>query len=102
MRKPLIVVALAASLVASGCGADKSREDAGDVTKVCPENVNTEGATYLESCVDKSPKRVIANHNLFPNLATGCDGYGHRYYVSTRRNQDPIVIDDPSCPGGAR
>lgn len=95
---PLAAVGIA--LAVTGCGGDKSREDAGDLSNVCKDNV-TQTAAQGSNCVDKSPKRVIANHNHFPNISTGCDGYGHRFYVTTRAaGNQVLVIDDASCPGG--
>lgn len=82
------------ALAVAGCGADRSREDAGDLTGVCKD-------AQQGNCIDKSPKRVIANHNHFPNITTGCDGYGHRYFVTTRAAADPVIINDPdTCPIG--
>lgn len=37
----------------------------------------------------------------FANVAMACDGHGHRVYTTTRANAGPVVITDPSCPGGA-
>lgn len=47
----------------------------------------------------EAPRAVIINPDGFPNLATGCDGHGHRYYVTTRDNTPPVIIDDKSCDG---
>lgn len=85
-----IVITLAlllscAGLAACGVGPDKSREDAVDTTDV-----------------DKAPAHVVAFNNHYPNVATKCDGYGHRVYVVSRIDGTvpalPVVIDDPSCP----
>lgn len=81
-----------AGVVLAGCGADQSREDARDLTHSCA-NQSAPGP-----CIDRTPKRVIAFHNDYPNVATACDGYGHRVYVTTAGHGDPVtVVDDPTC-----
>lgn len=77
-------VTLALAVSACGVGPDQSREDARDTTDV-----------------DKSPPHVIAFNNHVPNLATKCDGYGHRVYMASRPDATaavvPVVINDESC-----
>jgi len=52
---------------------------------------------------DDSPAQIINMPDGFPNVATKCDGHGHRIFVSTHDKTDsqPTVVTDPSCPGGA-
>ena len=45
----------------------------------------------------EAPREVIVNPDHFPNIVTGCDGHGHRYYATTRENTTITVITDPSC-----
>lgn len=91
--KKLTLVALAAGLLAAGCGSDESREDANDVHN---------------GQVDKSAPSVSAFNNKFPNLEHKClydradgsprgQGLGLRVIVNT--NKRFIVIPDPHCPG---
>jgi hypothetical protein len=51
---------------------------------------------------DDSPAEVINMPNRFPNIATKCDGHGHRIYVNTRTAGNITVIGDPTCPGAPR
>lgn len=71
-------------LLLAACGGDASREDAVDTRDV-----------------DKNPPHVIAFTNHFPNVASKCDGYGHRVFVTTRTDGSvpsyPVIIDDASC-----
>jgi hypothetical protein len=46
----------------------------------------------------EAPRDVIVSPDQFPNLVTGCDGHGHRYYLTTRQ-APPVVIADESCIG---
>ncbi|MBC6458820.1 hypothetical protein [Actinomadura sp. HBU206391] len=52
---------------------------------------------------DDSAAEVINYPNQFGNVAHKCDGHGHRVYVVTHAKSDvaPVVVTDPSCPGGA-
>jgi hypothetical protein len=84
------LLALALALVACG-GSDLSTEDAHDTVHRCASQAAT------SPCLDDSQKRAIAFANHFANVATACDGYGHRIWVTTR---DQILIKpDPTCPG---
>lgn len=52
---------------------------------------------------DDSGKEVINFPNSFSNVAHGCDGHGHRLFVTTSDGgKQMTVIDDPSCPGGTQ
>lgn len=96
----LIALAIAALLVVGcGVGPDKSREDAGDVTRVCVEGAQREADA---SCADKTAPSVIAFNNHYPNVETKCDGYGHRLFVTTHDSavgRNVLVLPDPTCPG---
>jgi hypothetical protein len=52
--------------------------------------------------VDRSPADVYAMPNFFNNVASKCDGHGHRVFVTSNKSNAPsnlVVINDPSCPG---
>lgn len=53
---------------------------------------------------DDSEADVLHMPDGFPNLATKCDGHGHRVYVTTQNasGKEAFAIDDPTCPGGPR
>jgi hypothetical protein len=92
MMKRLLLPALAVgALIVTGCGNDRSREDAHDVVRECTS------AEPLGHCVDKEPKRVVAFHNRYSNVSEACDGYGHRIFVTTSKKF--VVMPDPTCPG---
>jgi hypothetical protein len=78
------------SLAACG-GTDLSTEDAHDTRNRCRP------AGAAGTCLDDSQKRTIAFPNHFKNVATGCDGYGHRIFQTT--GGDLRIYADPSCPG---
>lgn len=101
MRRITTIIALLVALAAVGCGVgpDKSREDANDVTGVCPEGT---ARSAEPDCVDKTSPTVIAFNNHYPNIETKCDGFGHRIYVATHDSatgRNIMVVPDPSCPG---
>jgi hypothetical protein len=52
----------------------------------------------------KQPVDVYPMPDRFGNVATLCDGHGHRLFVVTHSKTDaPVtVIEDPSCSGGPR
>jgi hypothetical protein len=86
----LVLLIAAAAVIAACGGSDLSTEDAHDTKTRCRGQAST-------ACVDDSQKRAIAFPNHYANVATSCDGYGHRIYVTTR---DFItIIADPSCGG---
>jgi hypothetical protein len=49
--------------------------------------------------IDETPAEVIAFPDTFSNVATKCDGHGHRLYVTTQNvnGKQLSVITDPSC-----
>jgi hypothetical protein len=54
--------------------------------------------------VDRTRAEITNFPDGFANVATKCDGHGHRLYVTTRGDQRPAqltVLVDASCPGGA-
>lgn len=69
----------------------------------CVDDYNDERGTG-DAPVAESPNRdaeaeIINMPNGFPNLATKCDGHGHRVYVATHteQRQQIAVIDDEGC-----
>ena len=93
-------VILASSVGLAACGgSDLSTEDAHDTRNRCRqiEQVNDAGQTRPGNCLDDTQKRVIAFPNHFKNMATACDGYGHRLWETTSNHQ--MIAPDPSCPG---
>lgn len=46
-------------------------------------------------------KDVINFPDRFPNVASSCDGHGHRVFVTTHDKDDspPAIVADPSCGG---
>ena len=85
MKKLLLSLALVA-LIAGGC-AQKERVNAHQSTKV-----------------DRTPADVYAMPNFFNNVASKCDGHGHRIFVTSNKSSAPsnlVVINDSSCPGGS-
>lgn len=54
--------------------------------------------------VDRTPADVYAMPNFFNNVASKCDGHGHRIFVTSNKANAPsnlVVINDASCPGGS-
>jgi hypothetical protein len=66
----------------------------------------TKDATKSGQTVDRGPAEVIAMPDKFRNVATKCDGHGHRVYSSSTgssgNSAQVFVIDDAGCPGGKR
>lgn len=82
--KRLAVAAIVGAAVVAGCGPgdDASREDAHDVP----------GRE-----IDKTKPHIVAFNNKYQNVASKCDGYGHRIFVTTASRL--LVLPDPSCSG---
>lgn len=80
----LAPLAVVAGFVITGCGA-AARQDA-----------ETAGQS-----VDRSPAEVIAMPDQFRNIATKCDGHGHRLYMNSTgdsgNSANIAVISDPKC-----
>jgi hypothetical protein len=51
--------------------------------------------------IDDTPAEVINFPDKFSNVATKCDGHGHRLYVTTQNENGKqlSVIADPTCGG---
>ncbi len=81
MRRRIAVGILASALVAGGCSSYNDKRGKGD-------------APVASS--DDSPAQVINFPDGFANVATKCDGHGHRIYVNTREAA-VTVIDDAAC-----
>lgn len=49
--------------------------------------------------VDDSGAQVIQFPDRFSNVASKCDGYGHRIFVTTKSDSSRfmVVVDDPTC-----
>jgi len=49
--------------------------------------------------VADEPVDVIQMPDRFSNVATACDGHGHRVFVTTKSDQSRFlaVVDDPAC-----
>lgn len=86
---PTAIVAGALMMIIGGCdeAQDKDAETSGQR-------------------VDRSAAEVIAMPDGYGNLATKCDGHGHRIYVTSNDGDDAVsntfVIDDARCVGGER
>jgi len=86
MRKLLLATSAVVALAAAGCTQK--------------ERVNAHQSTN----VDRTPAEVYAMPNFYNNVASKCDGHGHRIFVTSNKSSAPsnlIVINDASCPGGA-
>lgn len=89
MRRTTWIAAVAALALtfAAGCGAkdqfdeSRGRGDAGVLS------------------VDDVDKEVIQFPDRFSNVAHGCDGHGHRVFVTTKSDQSRFmaVINDETC-----
>jgi hypothetical protein len=85
----LFVAGLVIATILTSCG-EEARKD----------------ATTTGQHVDRSPADVLAMPNRFRNVATKCDGHGHRVYSNSTGNSGGasqiFVIEDAGCPGGAK
>lgn len=91
LRRPAVAVAAAALTVAAvaGCSGYNDARGKGD-------------APVGHS--DDSPAEILNMPDGFGNVASKCDGHGHRVFVPTHDKTDPpiTVVDDSSCPGGGQ
>lgn len=74
------------SFAAAGCGSDKSQEPFKDAPRSGQNN--------------DDPAEVINMPDGFSNLATKCDGHGHRVYVVYHGDHtygSVTAINDPRC-----
>lgn len=85
--KKLIAAALLGGVVLTGCSVkdnidqSRGRGDAGVLS------------------VDDSKKEVVQFPDRFSNVAHGCDGHGHRIFVTTKSDNSRFmsVVADESC-----
>lgn len=79
---------LIVGLSASGCTTDPYNDERG-----------TGDAPVADSPNRDAEAEIINMPNGFPNLATKCDGHGHRVYVATHteQRQQIAVIEDEGC-----
>lgn len=88
MRRIVAAVLGAGLVLALGaCGAeDKFNESRG------------RGDAPVKS-VDDDAKEVVQFPDRFSNVAHGCDGHGHRIFVTTKSDQSRfmVVVPDESC-----
>ena len=85
MRTVLVLACAVLALVTAGCGQK--------------ERVNAHQSTN----VDRTAAEVYAMPNYFNNVASKCDGHGHRIFVTSNKANAPsnlVVVNDSSCPGG--
>jgi len=84
VRRGFGVAILVALVVAVGCG-DEATQD----------------ALKSGQQVDRAPAKVLAFPDKFRNVATKCDGFGHRVYSNSTgdsgNSSELYVIDDPGC-----
>ena len=85
MRKLLAAMGIAVLLTSCGWN-DARNEERG------------RGDAPVGNVVDE-PVDVIQFPDRFSNVATACDGHGHRIYTTTKSDQSRFmaVIDDPAC-----
>jgi hypothetical protein len=83
-RTVACVSALAAlGVIVAGCGNT-------------PERLNA----HQSRNVDRTPPEIFAMPDHYNNVASKCDGHGHRIYVTSNKDPAPsnlVVIKDPSC-----
>jgi hypothetical protein len=61
-----------------------------------PERLNA----HQSRDVDRTPPEIYAMPDHYNNVASKCDGHGHRIYVTSNKDQAPsnmVVINDSSC-----
>lgn len=61
-----------------------------------PERLNA----HQSRDVDRTPPEIYAMPDHYNNVASKCDGHGHRIYVTSNKDQAPsnmVVIKDGSC-----
>jgi hypothetical protein len=85
MKRILLVIA-AATVVVSASACRPPWASSGHGT-------DDAGFTY----VDNDPVQIIRMPDGWPNVATACDGHGHRIYTVGRNNTVPFVVSDEHC-----
>ena len=82
MKRTIILAGVLLAL--AGCGDDATKD-----------------ADKAGQTVDRSPARVIAFPDKFRNVASKCDGFGHRVYSQSSGNSGTypnlFVINDERC-----
>ncbi len=61
-----------------------------------PERLNA----HQQRNVDRTPPDVYAMPDHYNNVASKCDGHGHRMFVTSNKDQAPsnlVVVSDESC-----
>ena len=61
-----------------------------------PERLNA----HQSHDIDRTPPEIYAMPDHYNNVASKCDGHGHRIYVTSNKDQAPsnmVVIKDSSC-----
>ena len=61
-----------------------------------PERLNA----HQSRDVDRTPPEIYAMPDHYNNVASKCDGHGHRIYVTSNKDAAPsnmVVISDRSC-----
>ena len=61
-----------------------------------PERLNA----HQSHDVDRTPPEIYAMPDHYNNVASKCDGHGHRIFVTSNKDQAPsnmVVIEDRSC-----
>ena len=61
-----------------------------------PERLNA----HQSQDVDRNPPEIYAMPDHYNNVASKCDGHGHRIYVTSNKDQAPsniVVIEDKRC-----
>lgn len=84
MPKRIIIGLAAVALAVTSCSSYNDKRGRGDAPV---------GAR------DETKADIVFFPDRFANIATKCDGHGHRLYVTTR-DAPPVVIPDHNCPGG--
>jgi predicted alpha/beta hydrolase family esterase len=81
--KTASALAVAAALLV-GCGA--------------PERQNAHQSPSGQ--IDRSPAEILAMPDHYNNVASKCDGHGHRVYVTSNKDAAPsnmVIIADETC-----
>jgi hypothetical protein len=82
-RRMTLALAVVAVTGVAGCGST-------------PERLNAR----QQRNVDRTPPEVYAMPDHYNNVASKCDGHGHRMYVTSNKDQAPsnlVVVTDESC-----
>jgi hypothetical protein len=87
VRRLILLILVLPVLTVAACGAEATKD-----------------ASKSGQQVDRSPAEVIAMPDKFRNVATKCDGHGHRIYSSSTGDSgnaaQVFVVADAKCGGG--